>query len=100
MKQVTGSLPPLTDASGTRRSRAQQSQYRELNAGMTLAQFKTIFWWEWSHRLLGRFIGVAYPLRSSISLARRGAERKRRLWLIFSLGARRARSAGGWSLPA
>ena len=37
-------------------------QYRELNAGMTLGEFKTIFWWEWGHRLLGRVIGVAYLL--------------------------------------
>ena len=37
-------------------------QYRDTHAGMDLAQFKTIFWWEWVHRLLGRVIGVAYLL--------------------------------------
>src|SRR5262245_37119890 len=64
-------------------------QYRELNAGMTLAEFKTIFWWEWSHRLLGRFIGVAYLLPFLYFLWRGalGAGLKRQLWLIFGLGA-------------
>src|SRR5207237_4685357 len=63
-KPVTGTLPPLTEAQwhdvfeGYRKI----PQYRELNAGMTLAEFKTIVWWEWSHGLLGRFIGVAYLL--------------------------------------
>ena len=37
-------------------------QYRAANAGMTLPEFKTIFWWEWSHRLLGRVIGAVYLL--------------------------------------
>src|SRR3954470_6083583 len=61
-KPVTGVLPPLnqqqwTDAFDAYR---QIPQYRELNAGMTMSEFETIFWWEWSHRLLGRSIGVAY----------------------------------------
>ncbi len=71
-------------------------QYRELNAGMSLAEFKTIFWWEWSHRLLGRVIGVAYLLPFLWFLWRgiMGAELRRRLWLIFGLGA--LQGAVGW----
>ena len=63
-KPVTGTLPPLTEEQWTQAFEAYKTipQYRELNAGMTLAEFKTIFWWEWSHRLLGRVIGVAYLL--------------------------------------
>ena len=58
-KPVTGALPPLNQEQWTQAFEAYKTipQYRELNAGMTLAEFKTIFWWEWSHRLLGRVIG-------------------------------------------
>jgi cytochrome c oxidase assembly protein subunit 15 len=38
------------------------SQYQNLNRGMELGEFKWIYWWEWSHRQLGRFIGIAFFL--------------------------------------
>ena len=95
-KPVTGTLPPLTRAQWHEAFEGYKTipQYRELNAGMSLAEFKTIFWWEWSHRLLGRFIGVAYLLPFLWFLWRGAfsAELKRRLWLIF--GARRAAGRG------
>src|SRR6516164_10793484 len=63
-KPVTGALPPLGQKQWTEAFEAYKAipQYRQLNAGMSLDEFKTIFWWEWSHRLLGRVIGVAYLL--------------------------------------
>ena len=101
-KPVPGSLPPLTDAQwhAAFEGYKQIPQYRELNAGMTLAEFKTIFWWEWSHRLLGRFIGVAYLLPFLYFLWRGalGADLKRRLWAIFALGA--LQGAVGWWMVA
>ena len=101
-KPVTGALPPLTEAQWTQAFDAYKTipQYRALNAGMTLAAFKTIFWWEWSHRLLGRVIGVAYLLPFLWFLWRGGlsAELKRRLWLIFALGA--LQGAVGWWMVA
>jgi cytochrome c oxidase assembly protein subunit 15 len=71
-----------------------------LNAGMTLSEFKTIFWWEWSHRLLGRVIGIIYLLPFLFFLWRGGmsGELKRRLWLIFGLGA--LQGAVGWWMVA
>jgi cytochrome c oxidase assembly protein subunit 15 len=65
-KPVTGALPPLTEAqwqaefAGYR----QIGEYRQINgpAGMTLADYKFIYFWEWSHRLLGRLIGLAFAL--------------------------------------
>src|SRR5689334_12620855 len=59
-KPVTGAIPPLSDADwqGEFARYQQIPQYRELNAGMTLSGFKTIYWWEWSHRLLGRVLGL------------------------------------------
>src|SRR6202021_2540659 len=64
-------------------------QYPQPNRGMKRAEFKTIFWWEWSHRLLGRVIGVAYLLPFLWFLWRGGlgSELKRRLWGVFALGA-------------
>src|SRR6185437_7118633 len=53
-KPVTGALPPLSQEQWSQVFAGYKAipQYRELNAGMTLGQFKSIFWWEWSHRLL------------------------------------------------
>ena len=60
-KPVTGALPPLNQEQWTQAFDAYKTipQYRELNAGMGLSEFKQIYWWEWSHRLLGRVIGIA-----------------------------------------
>ncbi|MCP3465991.1 COX15/CtaA family protein [Bradyrhizobium sp. CCGUVB23] len=101
-KPVTGSVPPLTETQWTEAFEAYKKipQYRQLNAGMSLSDFKTIFWWEWSHRLLGRFIGVAYLLPFLFFLWRGGlsSELKRRLWLLFGLGA--LQGAVGWWMVA
>jgi len=52
---VTGALPPLSEAAWQRQFEKYKAipQYQTLNPGMSLAAFKTIFWWEWTHRLLG-----------------------------------------------
>jgi heme A synthase len=101
-KPVTGTLPPLSEAQWTQAFDAYKAipQYRELNAGMNLSEFKTIFWWEWSHRLLGRVIGVVFLLpflwflwRGALS-----ADLKLRLWLIFGLGA--LQGVVGWWMVA
>jgi heme a synthase len=101
-KPVTGSLPPLSDAQWTEAFEAYKTipQYRELNAGMSLPEFKQIFWWEWGHRLLGRFIGVAYLLPFLFFLWRGGlsGDLKRRLWLLFALGG--LQGAVGWWMVA
>ncbi len=65
-KPVTGAIPPLTHADWQHAFDLykQTPEYREINgpAGMTLGQFKFIFFWEWVHRLIGRLIGVAFAL--------------------------------------
>ena len=101
-KPVTGTLPPLNEAQWAQAFEGYKAipQYRELNAGMSLAEFKTIFWWEWSHRLLGRVIGAVYLLPFLYFLWRGAlsAELKRRLWMIFALGA--LQGAVGWWMVA
>ena len=63
-KPVTGTLPPLTEQAWAAEFAKYQRipQFREHNPDMTLAGFKTIFFWEYVHRLLGRVIGLAFAL--------------------------------------
>ena len=65
-KPVTGTLPPLSDAQWQDEFAAYQQipQYTQVNgpAGMTLADYKFIYFWEWVHRLLARGIGLAFAL--------------------------------------
>lgn len=61
-KPLSGAIPPLTDAQWQAEFAHYQQigQYQQLNRGMTLAEFKNIFFWEYVHRLLGRVIGLAF----------------------------------------
>lgn len=97
-KPVTGTVPPLTDSEWSRQFEAYKTipQYREMNRGMSLGEFKTIFWWEWGHRLLGRLIGAVFLLPFLWFLWRGflSSELKRRLWIIFVLGG--LQGAVGW----
>jgi cytochrome c oxidase assembly protein subunit 15 len=99
---IAGTLPPITEAQWLVEFHRYQGipQYRELNHGMTLAAFKSIFWWEWTHRLLGRAIGVAFLLPFLWFLWRGwvGPGLHARLWFIFGLGA--LQGAVGWWMVA
>jgi heme a synthase len=101
-KPVMGALPPVSEADWQGAFAKYQAipQYRALNAGMSLDEFKTIYWWEWTHRLLGRLIGAAFLLpflwflwRGWVAPALRP-----RLWFIFGLGA--LQGAVGWWMVA
>jgi cytochrome c oxidase assembly protein subunit 15 len=63
-KPISGAIPPLGHADWVRAFDLYKAtpEYRQINAGMTLADFKFIFFWEWVHRLLGRVIGLAFAL--------------------------------------
>ncbi len=102
-KPVTGALPPLSHAQWEAEFTAYQAtpQYREINgpAGMTLATYKFIYFWEWVHRLLARAIGTLliavtawYWVRGRIP-----AGYKPRLLALIALSGCKAQSAGGWS---
>jgi cytochrome c oxidase assembly protein subunit 15 len=99
---VAGVLPPLTAAQWQGALEKYQAipQYRELNPGMSLAAFKQIYWWEWTHRLLGRVIGAAFLLPLLWFLWRGWVEPplRARLWAIFGLGA--FQGAVGWWMVA
>ncbi len=63
-KPISGAIPPLNHDEWVRAFDLYQAtpEYREINgpAGMTLATFKHIYWWEFAHRLLGRLIGLIF----------------------------------------
>ena len=97
-RPLTGAIPPLSDGDWQAEFARYQGtpQYDLLNRGMGLAAFKTIYWWEWMHRLLGRLIGVAFALPFAVFLLRRRIDRALsvRLGVIFLLGA--AQGVLGW----
>ena len=92
-KPVTGTLPPFSEQAWQAEFDAyrQIPEYTQVNgpAGMTLAQYKFIYFWEWLHRLLGRVIGLAfavplvlYWIRGAIPIGY-----KPRLLALLALGA-------------
>ena len=97
-RPIMGFLPPLTDAEWLRVFNLYQAspEFQEVNAGMTLAGFKTIFWWEYVHRLWGRLIGVVFFLPFLWFLVRRhiGWSLAPRLAVLFILGG--AQGVLGW----
>jgi cytochrome c oxidase assembly protein subunit 15 len=99
---VTGVVPPLSNAAWNAEFDRYKAipQYSQVNRGMTLGEFKAIFWWEWAHRLLGRVIGGAFLLPFLWFLWRGYVEPglRWRLWTIFGLGA--LQGAIGWWMVA
>jgi cytochrome c oxidase assembly protein subunit 15 len=101
-KPVTGTLPPMSETAWQAEFDKYKTipQFRERNSAMTLHEFKTIFWWEWAHRLMGRLIGAAFLLPFLWFLAKGwiGQGLRWRLWTIFALGA--LQGAVGWWMVA
>lgn len=64
------------------------SEYRLENAGMTLSEFKTIFWWEYVHRLWGRLIGLVFagPFFWFLARGRIPVNLRLHLWILLFLG--------------
>lgn len=61
---ILGAIPPLNEADWQSAFVKYKAipEYAIVNSGMALAEFKFIYWWEWSHRFLGRFIGIAFAV--------------------------------------
>lgn len=85
-KPIHGVIPPLSAAAWDEEFRLYQQipQYAELNKGMTVDQFKHIFWWEWAHRLIARSIGVIFALPLAFFWLTGRLERRLR-WPLFSI---------------
>jgi cytochrome c oxidase assembly protein subunit 15 len=63
-KPILGIIPPLGEGAWQEAftKYRQIPEYELVNKGMSLGDFKTIYWWEWAHRFLGRMIGFAFLL--------------------------------------
>lgn len=90
-KPISGTIPPLSEEAWLEEFAAYQAtpEYVQLNQGMTLEEFKGIYWWEYSHRLLGRLIGLAFalPLLFFIAKRRIPPDLKPRMFILLTLGA-------------
>lgn len=104
---LMGAMPPMSETEWNRVFGLYQgiAQYKQINAGMTLGAFKGIFWWEYSHRVWGRLIGIVFFLPFAFFLFKgylRRAHGSRvgapRLAAIFLLGA--LQGAVGWYMVA
>ena len=97
---VTGAVPPLSEADWAKAFDLykQTPEYQKVNgpAGMGLEQFKSIYWWEFVHRLLGRVIGIVFALPLLWFAARREIPRGYgwKLIALFVLGG--LQGALGW----
>jgi len=101
-KPISGVLPPLSQTDWQAEFARYQAipQFRLVNPHMSLGQFQTIYWWEWSHRLLGRLVGVVFFAPFVWFAVRREIPRRLvwRLAIIFVLGA--LQGLVGWWMVA
>jgi cytochrome c oxidase assembly protein subunit 15 len=101
-RPVTGIVPPLSESAWAAEFTKYKTspEYELVNKGMSLDEFKRIYWWEWVHRLLGRLIGAAFLIPLMFFQFRGWIEPgiKWRLWFIFGLGA--LQGAIGWWMVA
>jgi heme a synthase len=101
-KPITGTIPPLSEAEWQRvfEQYKRIPEYEAFNRGMTLAGFKTIYFWEYAHRLLGRVIGLAFAVPLAWFWIKRQipAGYKPRLLALLALGG--LQGAIGWWMVA
>jgi cytochrome c oxidase assembly protein subunit 15 len=85
-KPVHGVIPPMSEAEWQEELELyrQIPEYQLINKGMSLDEFKTIYWWEWAHRLLARGVGVLFGVPFLFFLAT-GRVEKRLRWPLFGL---------------
>ena len=97
-KPIMGAVPPLNEADWNEAFALyrQIPQYEQVNAGMSLDEFKGIFWWEWIHRQLGRLIGLAFALPFLVFLALKMVPRRLVLPCAVLLGLGGLQGLIGW----
>ena len=98
-RPIAGAVPPLSEHGWLAEFAKYQRipQYQFVNRGMTLAQFKFIYWWEWTHRLLGRLIGIVFFAPLIVFLIRKRIPRRLiwRCWVLLARGGLQG-LVGGW----
>ena len=90
-KPIMGALPPMNDQQWNDAfdKYKQIAQYKYLNSSFTLSDFKSIFFWEWFHRLWARLIGVAFLIPFIIFLIQKRFKKEmvKPMIILFLLGA-------------
>jgi cytochrome c oxidase assembly protein subunit 15 len=101
-KPVSGTLPPMSEAAWTAAFEGykQIPQYAAHNADMTLNGFKTIFFWEYAHRLLGRVLGFAFAVPLIWFAVKRAIPRGYGWRLVALLALGGFQGAIGWWMVA
>ncbi len=101
-KPVTGIIPPLSHDDWVREFNIykQIPQYHILNHSFTLEDFKQIFWAEWSHRLLGRLIGIVLLVPLIWFIYKKALSIKLFLWLMFLFVLGGLQGGIGWVMVA
>ena len=97
-KPIHGVIPPLSAAEWDEEFKLYQQipEYAQVNAGMTVDEFKFIFWWEWAHRLLARSIGLIFALPLVALWVTGRIERRLRLPLVGILALGGLQGFIGW----
>jgi cytochrome c oxidase assembly protein subunit 15 len=101
-RPLMGAIPPFSEAAWLAEFEKYRAipQYQLLNRGMSLGEFKYIYWWEWGHRQLGRFIGVAYLLPWLWFVVRGAVRGRLALWLLGVGALGGFQGAIGWIMVA
>ncbi len=95
---VMGTMPPLSEQSWNEHfSKYQESpEFKVVNVDMTLPHFKNIFWWEWSHRMIGRMIGMVFFLGFTYFLIRKKFSKKLLIKSIILMCVGALQGLVGW----
>ncbi|WP_265515460.1 COX15/CtaA family protein [Nitratireductor luteus] len=101
-KPIHGVIPPLSEAEWQEEldKYRQIPEYQQINKGMSLDAFKTIYWWEWGHRLLARGVGFVFALPLAFFWLTGRLERRLKPKLLGILGLGALQGAIGWWMVA
>ncbi len=97
-KPIHGVVPPLTQADWEEELELyrQIPEYQQINKGMSLSEFKTIYWWEWAHRLLARGVGLIFAVPLLVFWVSGRIERPLKLPLVIILALGGLQGVIGW----
>lgn len=95
---IMGTLPPLTasDWNAAFDKYKEFPEYKILNTQMTLDEFRSIFWWEYVHRLWGRLLGLVFVVPFAIFLIRRQLPGPIMRWSLVAFALGGLQGAIGW----
>lgn len=97
---IMGSIPPMneTDWQQTFERYKEFPQYQQLNAGMSLEEFKGIYFWEYLHRVLGRVVGIVFLIPFGYFWAKGYFDSRllKRMFILLGLGPCKVPWVGSW----